>query len=546
MSRGKTNPPLFRPNPPAIPLGGPYVLESMALQASQTGRPEEGLTLIEHALVRADRLTPTELAIAHTYRARALAKMARVPETLAAIGTADDHFAHTDPANVPPFVAHHNAALYAGITGGALADLAMRGHDPAPAVDRLTTAITGILSGYVRFRVMCQIKLASLTMVTGDPVEAATLGTAALEAASAIRSHQAIDELRQLARSPGRLRAASEPSERRVLTVVQQHRNVKKRNGLRHGTGPSHYPQQSKTRPRSGVMTSVLIIGAGIAGTALALALHRASIEATVYEAHPRDSHDAGAFLTLASNGMLALRQIGADTVVANAGSPLRTMRVRDGAGHEIATVALGDHSQSAACYHYLTRASLCRALQREAQHRGIRIHLGKRLTHIADHLGGVTAHFSDNSHTRGDLLIGCDGVSSTVRSLIDPTTPPRATWASASSTATPATPSRGHGRRQTPKHPVRPTGSKSSAARRHSATSSHNATTPGGSPVSPPMSSPATTSQPAQHRNGKPCSRPCWETSNQRAASCTPPTRYWSRTPTTYPRSPGGTRIAS
>lgn len=45
-----------------------------------------------------------------------------------------------------------------------------------------------------------QTKLASLTIATGDPVEAATIGTAALDAAGTIRSRRAADNLRELAR----------------------------------------------------------------------------------------------------------------------------------------------------------------------------------------------------------------------------------------------------------------------------------------------------------------------------------------------------------
>jgi 2-polyprenyl-6-methoxyphenol hydroxylase-like FAD-dependent oxidoreductase len=52
-------------------------------------------------------------------------------------------------------------------------------------------------------------------------------------------------------------------------------------------------------------MPVVLIIGGGIAGTAAALALGKAAIDATIYEAHPLNSHDRGAFLTLASNGSM-------------------------------------------------------------------------------------------------------------------------------------------------------------------------------------------------------------------------------------------------
>lgn len=168
-------------------------------------------------------------------------------------------------------------------------------------------------------------------------------------------------------------------------------------------------------------MPSVSIIGGGIAGAATALALKKAAIDTTVYEAHPVSSHDRGAFLTLASNGMRALRQIDADTTVRAASAPLRTMRVCTNRGQEIATVALGDLHDPATGYRYLTRAALCAALQREAQHRGVRIEWGKRLTQVIDRPTGVTAVFSDGSSASGEVLIGADGLHSVVRTVIDP-----------------------------------------------------------------------------------------------------------------------------
>ena len=57
----------------------------------------------------------------------------------------------------------------------------------------------------------------------------------------------------------------------------------------------------------TGTRTAV-VIGGGIAGPAAAVALRQAGIEATVYEARPRTDGGAGVFLTLASNGIDALR----------------------------------------------------------------------------------------------------------------------------------------------------------------------------------------------------------------------------------------------
>jgi 2-polyprenyl-6-methoxyphenol hydroxylase-like FAD-dependent oxidoreductase len=54
---------------------------------------------------------------------------------------------------------------------------------------------------------------------------------------------------------------------------------------------------------------TALVVGAGIAGPAVAIALSRAGIEAAVYEgsAAPRD--DEGAFLNLVPNGLAVLNE---------------------------------------------------------------------------------------------------------------------------------------------------------------------------------------------------------------------------------------------
>ncbi|MGH3789758.1 MAG: XRE family transcriptional regulator [Pseudonocardiaceae bacterium] len=173
------------------------ILSNMTKRAIRAGRPDDGLTLAELALVRPDRLTAAVRALLHNARGGALAKMQRVQETLTAIGTADEHFAHVTPDNEPSFMAHYTDARHAHMTGQRLADLAILGHrGPGEATNRLTTAITGH-SG--RPRAVCQVRLASLTMATGDPLQAAALGHEALDTAGTIRSRLTANELRMLA-----------------------------------------------------------------------------------------------------------------------------------------------------------------------------------------------------------------------------------------------------------------------------------------------------------------------------------------------------------
>lgn len=228
----------------------------------------------------------------------------------------------------------------------------------------------------------------------------------------------------------------------------------------------------------------ILIIGGGIAGSAAALALHKAGFEPVVYEAHPDSAEDLGAFLTLASNGMRALAQIDAAHLVAEIGFPLTRLRVIDGAGATIADAPLGDHDDPLTQYRCLRRADLAAALQREVARRGIairhdsRLHSltetptdigaapaterdtrlqspsetlgstgieygsrlqppsntagdigtglgaiehGARLNTLGDGFGGgsITARFADRHSVTGDLLIGADGLNSTVRALL-------------------------------------------------------------------------------------------------------------------------------
>ncbi|MFD9701351.1 XRE family transcriptional regulator [Lentzea sp. NPDC059081] len=198
------------------------ILSSMARQAIWVGQPDEGLTLTEHALVRADRLTATERAMLHTAHARALAKMGRVRETLIAVGTADDQFAHSTPANDPSWMAYYDAAQHAGDTGHALFDLAVHDRSPAEATARLSAAVAGHTAAFARSRAISQIKLSSLTMATGDPREAVAIGTAALDSVGTIRSRRAADDLCELARIGTRHQTVHEVGvlRHRITTLV--------------------------------------------------------------------------------------------------------------------------------------------------------------------------------------------------------------------------------------------------------------------------------------------------------------------------------------
>lgn len=162
----------------------------------------------------------------------------------------------------------------------------------------------------------------------------------------------------------------------------------------------------------------ILIVGGGIAGTASALALHKAGFDVTVCEAHPDSGADIGAFLTLADNGMRALAQFDAAEAVAAAGFPLTSMSVIAADGTEITTVPLGGHDDPLTHYRCLRRAELAAVLRAEAERRGIPIVHGARFESLTPD-GAV--RFADGTARNADLVIGADGLNSALRPLVDP-----------------------------------------------------------------------------------------------------------------------------
>jgi len=166
---------------------------------------------------------------------------------------------------------------------------------------------------------------------------------------------------------------------------------------------------------------TALVIGAGIAGPVAALALRKAGIGATVYEAYPAAADGTGGVLTLAPNGLAALDIIGAEKAVSAAGQPVTDMVFEDGRGKRMGAVTgLPGLPPSRA----LWRADLARVLRDRALDEGIRIEYGKRLTGAVPAAGGVTAQFADGSTASADVLIGTDGIRSVVRTLIDAAAP--------------------------------------------------------------------------------------------------------------------------
>lgn len=167
-----------------------------------------------------------------------------------------------------------------------------------------------------------------------------------------------------------------------------------------------------------------LIIGGGIGGPVAGMALKRAGIEATVYEASNAPADYVGLFLNTSSNGLDVLRTLDIDAAGQADGFPIPRMVMWSGSGRRLGEVANGIRLPDGTVSVALRRGLLQRVLREEAERRGVRFEFGKRLDTYQAAGSEVIASFADGTEAEGDLLIGADGIHSATRQTMDPAAP--------------------------------------------------------------------------------------------------------------------------
>jgi salicylate hydroxylase len=163
------------------------------------------------------------------------------------------------------------------------------------------------------------------------------------------------------------------------------------------------------------------IVGAGIGGLTLALALRQRGLAAEVYE-QASELREIGAAVGLTANGTRELERLGClDAIAAFSTEPSELIWREWREGRRIAAFPIAQggayRTRFGAPFIGIHRADLQRVLG--AAHGLDRLHLGHRLVSIKEWNRVVQLHFANGNSAEVDILVGADGQRSIVRRYV-------------------------------------------------------------------------------------------------------------------------------
>lgn len=162
-------------------------------------------------------------------------------------------------------------------------------------------------------------------------------------------------------------------------------------------------------------LNKILIVGAGIGGLCTGVALARIGVEVDIIDIKP-DNSVPGVGWGLRTNGLRALREIGLLEPTLALGFPTPPLSYYDRNGRHVVDIPYGRHLDGLPNNVQLPRLGFLEMASAHAVEAGCAIRMATTAVEIEQDADGVTVELSDGSSRRYDLVIGFDGINSSIR----------------------------------------------------------------------------------------------------------------------------------
>jgi len=160
-----------------------------------------------------------------------------------------------------------------------------------------------------------------------------------------------------------------------------------------------------------------IVIGAGIGGLTTGIALKQIGYEVEIYD-RVSELRPAGAGISLWSNGVKVLNQLGLGDEMAAIGGQMNRMEYRSHRDEALNKVDLQPLFEKVGQRPYPVARTDLQQMLLEAfgpEH----VHLQMKCTAVTQDENSATATFADGSTATGDVIVGADGIHSVVRQYV-------------------------------------------------------------------------------------------------------------------------------